>query len=53
MKTMTAVACRALVVVLSTFAVPALAQPYPNKPIRFLVGFVYSPVTDHFPLSGE
>jgi tripartite-type tricarboxylate transporter receptor subunit TctC len=38
MKT-TAIAGLALTVLLSSFAAPAVAQPYPSKPIRFLVGF--------------
>jgi tripartite-type tricarboxylate transporter receptor subunit TctC len=36
----------ALVAVLSLSAAPAPAQPYPNKPIRFLVGFVAGGTND-------
>ena len=39
MKTVTAIASFASAVLLWSFAAPAAAQPYPNKPIRFLVGF--------------
>jgi tripartite-type tricarboxylate transporter receptor subunit TctC len=38
MKTITKIAGIALAVLL-LFTVPAVAQPYPSKPIRFLVGF--------------
>ncbi len=40
MKSTATIACMALVAILSLFAAPAPAQPYPNKPVRFLVGFV-------------
>ena len=39
MKTTTAIAGLALTVLLLSFTAPTVAQPYPNKPIRFLVGF--------------
>jgi tripartite-type tricarboxylate transporter receptor subunit TctC len=39
MKTIIAIAGLALAVLLVSFTAPAVAQPYPGKPIRFLVGF--------------
>ena len=39
MKTITAMAGLASAILLSSFTAPVLAQPYPGKPIRFLVGF--------------
>ena len=41
-----AIACIAPVAVLLSFAVPALAQSYPQKPIRFMVGFVAGGTND-------
>jgi tripartite-type tricarboxylate transporter receptor subunit TctC len=47
MKVHSAVAFKALVVVvLAAWTAPAPAQPYPNKPIRFLVGFVAGGTND-------
>jgi len=46
MKTMTAVAGLALAVLPWPFSAPSFAQPYPNKPIRFLVGFPPSGTND-------
>src|SRR5258707_7918781 len=45
MKTITA-ACKTLTVVLSMCAAQATAQPYPGKPVRFLVGFVAGGTND-------
>ena len=45
MKAITA-ECKALLVMLSMCAAQATAQPYPNKPIRFLVGFVAGGTND-------
>ena len=39
MKTITAITGLALAILLLSFTAPAVAQPYPAKPIRFLVGF--------------
>lgn len=39
MKTMTAMASFASAVLLLSLTATAVAQPYPNKPIRFMVGF--------------
>jgi tripartite-type tricarboxylate transporter receptor subunit TctC len=39
MKTMTAMAGLASAVLLLSFTAAAVAQPYPNEPIRFMVGF--------------
>ena len=45
-NTMSTLACASVGAVLSSYLVPALAQPYPNKPIRFLVGFVAGGTND-------
>ena len=46
MKAIIAVACNVWIVALTLSAAPAWAQSYPNKPIRFLVGFVAGGTND-------